>query len=227
VTEVQLPVEIERAGEIAFPETDFDHRAMRWTFPQGGGMLQDGAVKWPGSTVGVLLGLAVAGGLAASPDYIASPVLGIGAGAVAAVIGFGIDRRRMRAARAARWAASFADGPADTMNRLDSFVRRLEPQNSVVDFEHKRFREVKPIREWCRGRTAEPVWLLAGDPGSGKTRLAMQVAAAVRALEIEPYVCGWPNGQGVSVALEADRPVLIIVDDAEVRHPSSRRWRKP
>ena len=97
----------------------------------------------------------------------------------------------------------------------------LAPWEAVVPFAPRRFREVAAIRRWCVEDGPGGVWLLAGGPGSGKTRLAMRVSHTLRARQVGPWAVGWAragHGQAaVDVAAGWDRPVLAVVDDADVR----------
>ncbi|MEU8264688.1 tetratricopeptide repeat protein [Micromonospora sp. NPDC048999] len=84
-----------------------------------------------------------------------------------------------------------------------------------------RFQEVAAVRRWCTEDQPGRVWLLAGGPGSGKTRLAMQISQSLWTQQLEPWAVGWAQaGHGpaaVDLAAGWDQPVLVVVDDADVR----------
>ncbi|WP_344515357.1 hypothetical protein, partial [Dactylosporangium maewongense] len=96
----------------------------------------------------------------------------------------------------------------------------LAPWEAMVPFEVRRQRYVAAVRRWCVEDQPGLVWLLSGGPGSGKTRLAMQVGAALPGEESGAWAVGWVRpGQGraaIEVAAGWDRPVLAVVDDADV-----------
>jgi hypothetical protein len=76
-----------------------------------------------------------------------------------------------------------------------------------------------PLLDWCTSREPQPkVWLAAGGPGSGKTRLLVE--ATTRMAELGSW-CGWVRRDhgtaAVEVAHALTRPVLLVVDDADTR----------
>jgi hypothetical protein len=89
----------------------------------------------------------------------------------------------------------------------------LLPEYMAVPF-IGREKELAELTEWCTG-DAGALWLLTGGGGTGKTRLASELAA-----HLDGWDCGWlqpgqePDAIGV---LRRRNKTLIIVDYAETR----------
>ncbi|MBU2666127.1 tetratricopeptide repeat protein [Actinoplanes bogorensis] len=196
-----------------------------------------GQAGWYGRGAGVAVGTGLAGAtgwLTSWPEYIDTAPLGLTVGAAGAVVGFAAgawwDRRaaRLEAERfeRERWAGLFSDSPTQALPTQDADggqgAELLLPQAAVVDFERAHRPHVVQIRTWCTEPEPGRVWLLAGGPGAGKTRVAMRVVQQLRGLPDQPWDCGWLRpgpGKGEAAADLADtwdRPVLIIVDDADL-----------
>ncbi|MGI5146852.1 tetratricopeptide repeat protein [Plantactinospora sp. CA-294935] len=184
--------------------------------------------RWSGRVVGALAGVVIAGGAAAMPEYVDSPWVGVPVAAGGALLGFasglGWDRRQERLARAERWAEVFTAGPAPGPGGAgsgESVLSWLAPWEAVVPFATRRYRDVGAIRRWCVEHQRGRVWLLEGGAGSGKTRLAMQVSQALRTQQTGPWAVGWVRAghrrEAIEVAAGWDQPVLVVVDDADVR----------
>ncbi|GAB3861926.1 hypothetical protein GCM10027610_105330 [Dactylosporangium cerinum] len=176
--------------------------------------------------MGALVGVAVAGGAGAGAGLL-NPWVGVPLAAVGALPGFaaglGWDRRREQVVADERWSEVFAAGPGPGRGgdgSGDSVLGWLAPWEAMVPFAVPRGRYVAAVRRWCVEDQPGLVWLLSGGPGSGKTRLAMKAGAALRGEESQAWAVGWVRpGQGraaIEVASGWDRPVLAVVDDADV-----------
>jgi hypothetical protein len=89
----------------------------------------------------------------------------------------------------------------------------LLPEHTVVPF-IGREQELAELTEWCMGETG-PLWLLTGAGGTGKTRLACELAA-----RMDGWDCGWLRPGEEADAIDVVRrrgKSLIIVDYAETR----------
>ncbi|GAA2374255.1 hypothetical protein [Dactylosporangium salmoneum] len=191
-------------------------------------MANDRARRWWGRAAGSLTGLAAAGGAASGTNYIHSPLIGVSVAAAGALVGFpaGLawDRRAERLARQRQWDNLFTDGPGPGPGghgSPDSAWYWLAPWLAVVPFETRRRRYAAAVHQWCAARLPGRVWRLSGGPGSGKTRLAIEIARALREDERQPWTVGWARpgrgAAGVELAAGWDRPTLIVVDDADAR----------
>ena len=92
----------------------------------------------------------------------------------------------------------------------------LRPEAQVVRFWPRP--ELGVLREWCTGGGRLGVRLVTGEGGSGKTRLALQLAEEVtgdgwRVLWVERG----QEGAAVSTVRAAGEPAVLVVDYAETR----------
>ena len=132
------------------------------------------------------------------------------------------QRQAAEAARRA-WEAAVTDFPAgdgvrDAAAGTDSLLAALNPDQEVVPFSPLRGPEVRALVSWCRGGSDLRVWRVAGEAGSGKTRLLVEAA---QRLDGQGWRCGWVRRgkavDAVAAALLQDGPVLLIVDDADTQ----------
>nr|BFE60226.1 hypothetical protein GCM10020063_047520 [Dactylosporangium thailandense] len=163
------------------------------------------------------VGLALAGGGAAAlANFVPWPVaVVLGAGSAAAALGAAAVVRRGEAARGRQGA--LGDG-TDSAYDVDGPLNALDPRLEVVRFNQARHRELTGLRAWALGETDGPaVWLLAGEPGAGKTRLAVQLAGE---LAERGVAASWarPERGAAAAGLVGERtaPSLLIVDDADL-----------
>ncbi|MEU9335563.1 tetratricopeptide repeat protein [Streptomyces sp. NPDC048290] len=99
----------------------------------------------------------------------------------------------------------------------------LRAEHAVVPF-HGRQRELAELRTWCDGPAPLDLRLLTGQGGQGKTRLALRLAAGLRA---RGWTCGvvsdglrpplLPDTTALAAVASTTRPLLIVVDYAEIR----------
>jgi Tetratricopeptide repeat len=94
-------------------------------------------------------------------------------------------------------------------------VRLLLPEHGVVPF-LRREQALAGFQDWCRGPARFSLRVLTGEAGTGKTRLAGELASRL-------ITDGWEAGfsdadvPGGATRLEAERPTLLIVDDADLK----------
>ena len=88
----------------------------------------------------------------------------------------------------------------------------LVPEQTVVPF-IGREAELSELTAWCMGRSG-PLWLLTGAGGTGKTRLAWELAA-----RLTGWDCGWvrPGQEPNAIDVLRRDKSLIVVDYAETR----------
>ena len=98
----------------------------------------------------------------------------------------------------------------------DSPAGYLRAEEQVVSFRPRP--ELDVLRDWLAAENPAGVRLVTGDAGSGKTRLAIELAS--HAAEFG-YRCYWVGADGEQQAAEAavlgPAPVLLLVDYAETR----------
>jgi hypothetical protein len=179
---------------------------------------------------GLAVVLAVALGAAAGRTAgVAAGVLAALAGLVApAVWTLAADRwgqdaaRKRRLAEAARRfgmpmpLAGRDEGLAGEDAAGGGFARFLRPEEEVVGFRPRP--ELAELRSWCAGWEQVKVRLVVGAGGSGKTRLARELA---RNVEAAGWRAWWvPRGAELACAAavrEAGVPAVLVADYAETR----------
>lgn len=175
--------------------------------------------------VGATLGLAVAAAVAGALGNFVTWPIAVGLGVLSGGAGFsgqlGWERHTARQQLWEAWAQAVDAGPAGdaVATAPGSLLALLNPDRGIVRFNHQRAQQMRPLLTWCaHPATDGVVWLVAGAAGDGKTRLLVEAA---RRLVDDDWLCGWVRrGQEpvvVDVAARWDRPVLLIVDDADTR----------
>ncbi|WP_279340778.1 tetratricopeptide repeat protein [Sphaerisporangium perillae] len=166
--------------------------------------------------VGAFLIAGVGAGIAGATQGGLSPGLGGIVGGLGGLVGsVMVDRRTERQAvgRALRELVPQRLDITGTWNMPLSFLRA---RGCPVLF-RGRTAEGNALGEWLADEHAPAVFVVDGPAGIGKTRLVMEFARQ----RGEPWVCGWLRSEDTarlaSVAKDADRPVLALVDDAEER----------
>lgn len=171
--------------------------------------------------IAVAAGTAIAAGLAVLGEW--------GGGlAGAAIAGAGIylapeipERlaRRRDAARSARERLDRVSADPSAQARLGRVgpAALLRPDRRVVQFIGRP--ELDELREWCDGEDQPQVLLLTGAGGTGKTRLALELA---RERQAHGWVCRVVRDGGEAEVVAAARavtagPVLLVADYAETR----------
>jgi Tetratricopeptide repeat len=96
-------------------------------------------------------------------------------------------------------------------------TRLLLPKYGIVPFAG-RDGDLETLQAWCLNDTSQPLRLITGAGGSGKTRLAAE--ACVR-MTGQGWQAGFadPKAPGGRAQLEFDRPTLLVVDDADLHVP--------
>jgi|GEM_PF-6336584 hypothetical protein len=173
--------------------------------------------------VGAAVGLvAAAGAVAALANFVGLPLaVGLGAGSGAAGFAGPLlwERHTSRRDLYQAWADAVDAGPAsDPVSAPGSLLALLNPDQQIVRFNLRRAQQMGPLLTWCTQHQDGNVWLLAGAAGEGKTRLLVEAARRLVGAE---WICGWVRhgreSTVVDVAARWDRPVLLIVDDADTR----------
>ena len=78
--------------------------------------------------------------------------------------------------------------------------------------------ELKSLTGWCEDEAACPAWLLTGQGGVGKTRLALHLAESLPFTEWKwQMVRPGQEMTAVRAASQVDQRVLLLVDYAETR----------
>jgi tetratricopeptide (TPR) repeat protein len=104
----------------------------------------------------------------------------------------------------------------ETREAAERGARLLRPEAAVVGFRPRR--ELDELADWCAAGDGVGVRLVTGEGGSGKTRLALQLAADLA-------VAGWrtlwvERGQeqtAVGTVRDTGKPAVLVVDYAETR----------
>ena len=96
-------------------------------------------------------------------------------------------------------------------------TRLLLPEYGIVPF-GGRDGDLETLQAWCLNDTSQPLRLITGAGGSGKTRLAAE--ACVR-MTGQGWQAGFadPKAPGGRAQLEFDRPTLLVIDDADLNVP--------
>ena len=170
---------------------------------------------------------AVLGGVFGGPlGLLAGPVAGTVAGAVAGFIpALRDDARRSQRERAQREASvaqaeaaweAIGEPAGEPLAAGPSAL--LRPNRKVVEFTGREA-EQATLGSWCASAEARSLRVLIGAGGVGKTRLALQVAAAWEASGGRwKLVAAGEEAQAVAAARAVTSgPVLLVVDYAETR----------
>ncbi len=181
-----------------------------------------GAGWWAWSTgaallAGLLTGLLTwsAGAAAAAAAVAGTVVAGLAlVGSAAWRVTRGRQERaeRSRRARAAVWEPldEARPRPPDwyTLSTL------LAPEEAIAPLEGRRGDRDRLV-DWCTRADGDPVAVLSGAGGTGKSRLVVEVARALPA----PWVAGRSErgraGQVLAAVAACDEPTLVVVDDAD------------
>jgi len=164
--------------------------------------------------------LAGAGGSAVglgAPGWLAGAVGAVSALVAAAVVDRVFHARDDRAAAAERRGGVLdvlvaAAAPGDR----DDVLGLLRPDRSPVPF-RGRGAELRRLAEWRADDSANPVLVVSGPAGVGKSRLALRFASGLR----QQWATGWLRAGAGAAATGAVRacgdPAMILVDDADGR----------
>ncbi len=176
--------------------------------------------QWYGWVVAAAaLALAAAGGSAVglgAPTWLAGTV-----GAVSALVAaVAVDRvfraRDERAAARERRSEVLDVLTAAAPGDQDDALGLLRADRSPAPF-RGRGRELRLLADWCAEDSANPVFMITGSAGVGKSRLALKFASTL----IEGWARGWLRAEAGEEAISAVRacgdPAMILVDDADGR----------
>jgi tetratricopeptide (TPR) repeat protein len=164
--------------------------------------------------------LAGAGGSAVglgAPGWLAGAVGAVSALVAAAVVDRVFHARDDRAAAAERRSGVLdvlvaAAAPGDR----DDVLGLLRPDRSPVPF-RGRGAELRRLAEWLADDSANPVLVVSGPAGAGKSRLALRFASGLP----QQWARGWLRAGAGAAAAGAVRacgdPAMILVDDADGR----------
>lgn len=188
---------------------------------------------WPGErrrqlTAGAVAVLIAAASAAVSAlaNFVSpmiAAVLGLAAGGLAGAGTLWWEERRERDDARRTWEAAVTTGPAsgvDGATATSSLLAAVNPDQQVVPFSPLRGADVRALVHWCRSSDSRRVWRVAGDAGTGKTRLLLQAA---HTLTEEGWRCGWVRRGKAADAVAAaalrggSGPVLLVVDDADTQ----------
>ena len=167
------------------------------------------------AVAGAAVGLAVHGTAGALWGVVPGALAGVVAGFVPA---FRDRAREERERAAAAWRAWQEAGEPAAGDRGLSPAGLLRPERAVVEFTG-RDAELGELLAWCSSDVRRSVRVLVGAGGTGKTRLALQVASEWQAAGHAWRLVG-AGAEGI--VLQAARgvtagPVLLVVDYAETR----------
>ncbi len=172
------------------------------------------------SVAGAAVGLAAAG---SAVGVVAHGVAGAGAGALGGVVAGFVpsirDQARERRDREHKarqaWAAS---GEPSVARDQGSPAGLLRPDRGIVEFTG-RAAVLSALRVWCQSGAAVSVRVLTGAGGTGKTRLALRLAAEWEAAgNLWRLVDAGAEGTVIEAARAVSSgPVLLVVDYAETR----------
>ncbi|WP_197034741.1 tetratricopeptide repeat protein [Glycomyces sp. NRRL B-16210] len=131
-----------------------------------------------------------------------------------------VENRKDRANLERNWSAAVTSAPAldATDGAALGLIASLLPDQSPVRFYQTHAGLRRKLREWASVAETRPrsVIGVSGPAGSGKTRLLLETALDLTEQGIR---CGWVKpGRGaeaVNAAVAFDKPVLLIVDNAE------------
>ncbi|MFC6086820.1 tetratricopeptide repeat protein [Sphaerisporangium aureirubrum] len=99
----------------------------------------------------------------------------------------------------------------------ESVAGLLRPERGAVTF-FGRVEELKSLTRWCGHEDSCPVWLLTGQGGVGKTRLALHFAESLPIDEWEYLLVRQGHEvEAVRAAAHMEQRVLLLVDYAETR----------
>ncbi len=94
-----------------------------------------------------------------------------------------------------------------------SVARLLDPRREIVSFTG-RATELERLISWCEGSSPASLRLVTGESGTGKTRLAVELAWRLAALG---WVSEWAGQAGNSRSEVAGGKLLLIIDEADTR----------
>ncbi|HEY0166075.1 MAG TPA: tetratricopeptide repeat protein [Jatrophihabitans sp.] len=179
-----------------------------------------------GSALGVFLSAALAAGVSAAlgAEGIAAVAIAAGAAAVGGVVApFVIEAVSTRSSLRSAW-DSAGDGIVHPLALAEDARALTESGGSPAEMlraerEIVRFRgrptELGDLLRWCGSAEPTAVRLCWGAAGTGKTRLARQLAWELDKSWERGFLRSGRAEQAMSVIKALDRPVLLIVDQAE------------
>ena len=163
--------------------------------------------------------LAGAGGSAVglgAPAWLAGAVGAVSALVAAAAVDRVFHRRDDRVAAAERRDEMLDVLAAAAPGDQDDVLGLLRPDRSPVPF-RGRGAELRRLADWCADVSGNPVLVISGPAGVGKSRLALTFALRLP----EQWARGWLHAGAGATAAGAVRacrdPAMILVDDADGR----------